>query len=371
VHSGVIKLAQKCPQDPDDLLREMMLDMRQQDSLYRPTVFWAAALKELGEVLIAENLPVFRRLPSAKRYFVPTYGLESLSHFGGDTVDEIRELLGDRIASGKSKHLFEALSNGAFLAASDYRAFRAGDRTESPPDLENCTESSVGSPDEQWEFDGNLYSRSMLNYLNGLVFLKQHIDTTQIQRVIEIGGGFGTLGEILLGDSDRDYTYVDVDIPPTALAAAYYLGTLFPEKFYGFQAAQGADQIHVDQLHGKCAVICPWQLEKLCGSFDLAVNFISFQEMEPAVVENYLAQLARLNCRFVLIRNLREGKPQRTSNRPSGVEKPICGPDYDRMFETCGYELVATNVYPFGFKTVDGFHSELRLFEKKRFEKQV
>ena len=263
-----------------------------------------------------------------------------------------------------------ASTPGAFLAASDYRAFRAGDRKECPPNLENCTESYVGFPDEHWEFGGKQYSRSMLNYLNGLVFLKQHIDTTQIERVIEIGGGFGTLGEILLGDSDRDYTYVDVDIPPTALAATYYLGTLFPKKFYGFQTARDADQIHVDHLDGKCAVICPWQLKKLHGSFDLAVNFISFQEMEPAVVENYVAQLAKLNCRFVLIRNLREGKSKRASNHCAGVENPICGPDYDRMFESSGYKLVATNVYPFGFKTVDGFHSELKIFEKTQFEKQ-
>ena len=36
----------------------------------------------------------------------------------------------------------------------------------------------------QFEFDGKKYSRSMLNYLNGLVCLKQTIDTDQIKNIL-------------------------------------------------------------------------------------------------------------------------------------------------------------------------------------------
>jgi hypothetical protein len=29
------------------------------------------------------------------------------------------------------------------------------------------------------------------------------------------------------------------------------------------------------------------------------------------------------------------------------------------------YKLVATNVWPYGFKTVDGYHSEIMLFKRR------
>jgi hypothetical protein len=45
------------------------------------------------------------------------------------------------------------------------------------------------------------------------------------------------------------------------------------------------------------------------------------------------------------------------------VKDPILGKDYDTYLE--GFQLVATNVLPFGYRTIDGFHSELRLYAKR------
>ena len=348
-----------------ELLDEMRSEMAEQSPLHRPTPFWDQALRHIGDEIRGSAIDQFRRIPSVKDCFVPTYQLESLAYFGADYVDAVKGLPFEALKSQKGAALIEWLSNGAFLATSDYRAFIAGDRPELVPQLSECSESTVGDPDEQWVFEGRRYSRSMLNYLNGLVFLKQHVDTSSITKVLEIGGGFGTLGEILLKAPDRDYTYVDVDIPPAAFAASYYLSSIYPEgAFADFIEAKNWNVFQVEKLKGRAAVICPWQLEKIEGSFDLLVNFISFQEMEPNVVENYLDHMKRLGCKFALIRNLREGRPKRSESRPFGVEDPILGKDYDQMFERRGYGLVATNVYPFGFKTVDGFHSELRLYER-------
>jgi putative sugar O-methyltransferase len=350
-----------------NLKKEMISDMAQQEAIFRPTPFWERALHKIGDELSEDALANFRRLPGAKQCFVPTYQLESLSYYGREAVNAVREVLPDQAKSQKGAALFEWLSTGAYLATSDYRAYRAGDRIDCAPDLSQCSESTLGNPDEQWEFEGKFYSRSMLNYLNGLVFLKQNVDTSGIERVIEIGGGFGTLGEILFQDSSRDYAYVDIDIPPAAYAASYYLNAIYSgAKFVDYKAAKTRGALNAEELLGCAAVICPWQLEKLQGSFDLFVNFISFQEMEPEVVEHYLDHMKRLECKFALIRNLREGKPKRSEARPWGVDHPILSQDYDRMFADRGYRLVADNVYPFGFKTVDGFHSELRLYQRSQ-----
>jgi hypothetical protein len=81
------------------------------------------------------------------------------------------------------------------------------------------------------------------------------------------------------------------------------------------------------------------------------------------VVANYLKHVMRLNTRWVLLRNLREGKQLSSGPGFVGVENPIKSDDYLSMLP--GYELAERNVLPFGYRTVDGFHSELLLLKRR------
>jgi len=110
-------------------------------------------------------------------------------------------------------------------------------------------------------------------------------------------------------------------------------------------------------------VLAAWQIERLQGRIDLFVNFISFQEMEPRVVGNYLAHAQRLGARWILLRNIREGMIAKKDNPELGVETPIRSDDYVAMLPD--YTLVGRNVLPYGFRTVDGFHSELLLLRRR------
>ena len=96
---------------------------------------------------------------------------------------------------------------------------------------------------------------------------------------------------------------------------------------------------------------------------DLFVNFISFQEMEPHIVKNYLDQVTRLNAKWILLRNMREGKQVRKDKHSVGVETPMRSDDYKAILSE--YELVDRNVVPFGYRTVDNFHSELLILKHK------
>ena len=58
---------------------------------------------------------------------------------------------------------------------------------------------------------------------------------------------------------------------------------------------------------------------------------------------------------------MREGKQMKRDGH-SGVTTPIKSDDYVHMLP--GYQLVASNVLPYGYETVDGFHSELQLFKR-------
>ena len=88
----------------------------------------------------------------------------------------------------------------------------------------------VGNPKEQFTFQQRTFSRSSLNYLLGLSLLKKHLNGFVPKVVLEIGGGFGSLGEILGSQKDLDSKYIDVDIPPMHFIAQYYLGQVFGEK---------------------------------------------------------------------------------------------------------------------------------------------
>lgn len=345
-------------------LDEMLADMSTADELYRPTQFWLNALQRLAEGVSGEGLERFRSMDGPLSYFVPTYGFPRYYASRGQ-FDELRATL-DRLQLDDkrcSAHL-ERLLSGEAQAESDYRVLLASDR-DVPPFLSGFSESTVGDPLEQFSFDGRRFGRSSLNYLLGLAFLKHHCDTSGIRTVLEIGAGFGSLGEILLSDERNDCLYVDVDIPPTIHVATYYLASVFGEKaVLDYQAARAmgvVDLADVSRSH-KAAMLATWQLPKVVGKVDLFVNFISFQEMEPDVVQNYLSHMDRLGARYVLLRNLREGKAKAKSAKDVGVCDPVLGEMYDSFLAR--YRLLATNTVPFGYLTVDGFHSELRLYER-------
>ena len=126
----------------------------------------------------------------------------------------------------------------------------------------------------------------------------------------------------------------------------------------------------MQSLHGKIKVeelpkftfLPNWRIEDLRGEIDLFVNFISFQEMEPHIVQNYAQKVTELSPKFILLRNLREGKQKKTGKK-IGVQDLIFGEDYLSFFEN--YELLSSDTDTFGYKTSDNFHSELLLLKKK------
>lgn len=347
--------------DPQVLLSDMLADMAGQPELYQPTEFWRAASTRIIEELRREGFGNFRSLDSARLFFVPSYGPPG-NLLAPSDVAALEEVILRHTPRDSKKHktLMEMLSGRAW-ALSDYRVYLAGDRAEIAPAIAAVSESAGGNAPDQFEIDGRRFSRSMLNYLHGIVFLKQVLGDAGIRSVLEIGGGYGTLGEIL-HQAGGEYSYVDVDIPPTSAVASYYLSQIPGLELIDYTQTREQSPILMPPA-GKQMVLCPWQLPKLQGEIDLLWNFISFQEMEPHVVRFYLEQGARLGARYVLLRNMREGKQKKTSQCPVGVETPILGQDYDTFLPD--YKLVATNVWPYGYRTIDGFHSELRLYARR------
>ena len=337
-------------------------DMLMQNKLYQPSAFWEEGSSRIVSEICVHGIDRFRSLENALRFFVPTYGAPG-GGFSSQQAQRTRELLLTEFADKKKIQLtIQQLLSGHMSALSDYRVLQAADNTAQLPYLHNFSESSVGSPVEQFNFDGRNFSRSSLNYLLGLAMLKKHLHGEVPRNVLEIGGGFGTLGEVLVSASIDKLRYIDVDIPPTSFIAQHYLSEVLGEtRVSSYAKTAEMPLIDIDALP-TASVLCSWQIENLRGNVDLFVNFISFQEMEPHIVRNYLNHVARLGTRWILLRNIREGKQLR-KNGNVGVDIPIFGDDYISMLPD--YHLIERKVIPFGYQTVDGFNSELMLLKRK------
>jgi len=61
---------------------------------------------------------------------------------------------------------------------------------------------------------------------------------------------------------------------------------------------------------------------------------------------------------------MREGKARMSETVEYGVRNPVWVLTMICFLKN--YRILATNVIPFGHRTADGFHSELRLYERQR-----
>ncbi|UTJ06365.1 putative sugar O-methyltransferase [Arcobacter roscoffensis] len=346
------------------LMDLMFEDMSKQKEVYRPTTFWEEGSKVIVKEIKEQGVENFRSLKTTRGFFVPNYSYSEY-YENENLYNETKVELKKATSDAKSNTRFDFLLSGKLQAFSDYRVLK-GSNIESSPYTSKVSESNVGQPLEQFNFDNRNFSRSFLNYLLGLNFLKKHVDSSTIKNVMEIGGGFGTLGEILLGDERNDIFYINADIPPVSFVSSYYLKEVFgKENIADYGDLHKEEVLEIDKLKQsyKAVNLCSWQIEKLKGKIDLFVNFISFQEMEPDVVNNYCKYIRDLAPQFILLRNIQEGKKKRDEDTIYGVETPILGDDYDSFLPE--YELKANDSEIFGFKTEDNFHSQLRLYVRK------
>ena len=345
-----------------EYIKKAFVMMSQKDRLYQSSSFWAKACKNIATNYAEQGLENFRNNKENLSYFVPTYGLPG-NIFTEKSIKKVLDIFPE--STSKKNHLsLDKYFNGELQAASDYRVYRATNNQKDLIDLLDFSESSVGNPPEQYSFEGNFFSRSALNYLLGLSFLKSSLPNFVPKTVLEIGGGFGTLGEILNQVSNLDIKYIDVDLPPIFLIAAEYIKTacsLEDKQIFLSELKDSDENIDIESLP-LFSFFPSWEIERLRGKIDLFVNFISFQEMEPDIVKNYLNIVSSLEPDVILLRNMKEGK-QKATKATVGVISPIMSEDYGKFLPH--YELVSSNIIPFGYTTMDDFNSELLLFKRK------
>lgn len=337
-----------------ELLKEIL---KEKDEIYQPSIFWRDLHRRFDQLFLKKRIQSFRSDKLANNFFVPLYHLRREQ---GSKM--ILKLLHKRGISKRLSFEIKKLLSGYNQAEIDYKVFSLSDIKHKKPYLYKFTESKFGNPVEHFRFNGKYFSRSALNYLKGISFLKIKTKNFVPKIILEIGGGFGTLGEIYKFSGIKNFKYINIDLPPISSLSEIYLEKIFAKNDITKIDIKSNKNILIKKLK-KITCLNSWQIEKLKGKIDLFVNFISFQEMEPKLVRNYLHKVSNLNPKYILMRNLREGK-QKFKKNSVGVKKPILSSDYVNYLSK-RYKLINRNTDPFGYLTYDNFHSELLLFKKK------
>jgi putative sugar O-methyltransferase len=331
------------PDDPrwQALTERTLAELDQAEDIYRPTNFWGPGLDQLLADMSEQGLAAFKRWPTAAYWFLPTYG-------NGYTEPMIRQLFprAKMVNPDARRGWLTNMINGSFQARRDLDVARlAWDQTRWKADLEGLGESPVGEPVQHFSLvpDSDVrHGRGYLNYLLCLAALSRHIEKPPTN-VLEIGGGFGVLGEIILS-RDPDARYVNLDIPPLVTVSSYYLTELFGHDRVLSYDDRVASEGPID-VPGS-AVLPNWRIRDLQGPFDLFVNSFSFQEMEPAVVAHYVDEVCNLGVEYVVSLNSLKGKPKVADGHEIGVIDPVTSGRVIEQFEARGYALLARHTRP-------------------------
>ena len=164
-----------------------------QEQVYHPGYFWKAALAEIAASFMETGISSFRKVPVNLNFFVPTYGPPG----NGFEIDRINSLLVNLGlgATSKQKQYARLCFDGSMQALADYRTFIASNNLGDNLDLLKFSESNVGSPQEHFKFNGNYFSRSSLNYLLGLSYLKKIAPILSHEKFLKLVEVLGHLGK--------------------------------------------------------------------------------------------------------------------------------------------------------------------------------
>ena len=319
------------------ITKRSLAEIDDADPLYRPTNFWQPGLQQLLGDMDELGLERFKSWPSAAYWFYPTYA----ANVRPETADAALLRAVEVQPEVQQPWLRDQLT-GAAEARRDLEVARIlWDHGRWPFKVMARGEAQIGEPPQHFHVAGDKrgWTKPYLNYLICLAALSRHVDRPP-RSVLEIGGGFGVLGEILMRRS-KAVRYVDLDIPPLLTVASYYLRELFGECVAVYDDAW-AGRVGPD----RSAVLPSWRIDGIDGPFDLFVNCFSFQEMEPHVVANYVAKVADKDVAYVVSLNSRKGKPKASAGG-IGVIEQVRSADIVEMFAGHGYELVGTYGPPY------------------------
>ncbi len=153
---------------------------------------------------------------------------------------------------------------------------------------------------------GRCISQDLANSLIEYCSIGESVAFQAVERVLEIGGGYGRTAYVLLALNPH-VKFTMVDIPPALYLAQRYLSSVFKERRV-FRAREFSRYQEVrEELEAASIVfLMPHQLALMPRRhFDLSLNISSFGEMDAKQVAWYFKQLARVTGAFFYLKQWR------------------------------------------------------------------
>ena len=192
--------------------------------IYSPTIFWEKLIKKNFNLIIKGDIKNFRNLNAGFVGFAPYFSELKRYKVKQNFINNINKLIENSKIKPKGRKKISFLINSVLTgferANTQYKLLLTDDIE---PKFHEFNESKVGNPTEQFRFNKKFFSASSLNYLNGLLFLKKYIKSFDNKIIMEIGGGFGSVGEILYKLKINNFKYINLDLPPLNIVSEYYL----------------------------------------------------------------------------------------------------------------------------------------------------
>jgi putative sugar O-methyltransferase len=139
---------------------------------------------------------------------------------------------------------------------------------------------------------------------------KKYFDLVKPKKIVEIGGGFGKLGSIIL-DKNPGIKYSLIELPSTSLTSFYYLSEFCKLKnlediSFFFDTRSEFNQKKVSIITS--AYLNNKKDEKMLNDCDLLINTESFMHMSENEIAFYINLIKKNKIRYILCINRLEKK---------------------------------------------------------------
>lgn len=325
-----------------DLIEQMAAEVRNGPAIYRPSQFWEDLIARNVAQLDAAGFESFKRTIN-QNYFnwliVRPWDPQFRTLVGDWLKHPSLAITRARLPAGSSAEVGqqrrEALDAPwtrmvyALFVALLWDFARRRDRLGF---LDAMVEPPLGSP-ILVRHRGRLVSQDLANSVLELYSILEAFPEgiPEGATVVELGGGYGRLGWLLLSIFPG-LRYIALDIPPALAVAQEYLTRLFPE-LPAARFRRTSDGLAMAVEKSQLVFLTPNQVEAMPSmKADLFINISSFQEMRPEQVTHYLEMVGK-HTRGVFYM-----KQYRTWTNPRDEvtireEDYAIPPDWKRIFE--------------------------------------
>ena len=316
---------------------EMMEDMRDVPEVFCPTNLWKSLEPKTISWLRNNDINQFRNIDAE---LGAHFSVDPLSlPFSNRLIDEkenrlivkiesILDRIGLALKIGVLSYprTIKMLSGGLKLYAKTLQAlsYYCVKLVDKGGVLDRIEDSGLGNPLDIFTVNGKRYTFGFLTKFSQYVYMKKFIDFENINSVLEIGPGFGTLAEVFT-KAHPHLKICIVDIPPQLYFSQQYLSACFKNEVASYNLVKRQKRID-SKFFKDFRIIClaPWQLPNIENlQFELFCNTISFQEMEPHVVENYAKHIDELVTTWIYLMQRPAGTTQTNIKGKVGVLKKL------------------------------------------------